>query len=330
MNVILSRALRGEEEFKEKVFRVIHPDGSIHWIEGHGVVERDATGNPLRMIGVNTDVTHRVTAESRIKESQQFLQTVFDSFPLNIFWKDRNSVSLGCNQQFCRSLGLNSPAEVVGKTSYELPFTQEQASKFHADDQEVMTTGTAKLGIQEQFTGPDGSLIWAETNKIPLRNLEGQVIGVLGTFQDITDRKQAELKLQASEARFRRVFESNTVGMLFTDFTGRISDANDRLLQILGYSTADLAAGQVNWAALTPPEYIAQDLQMMLRLKEKGTVDPFEKEYYRKDGSRVSVIVGVSLFSPLDSSCVCVVLDISHQKKYRAPTQSCPARTVCF
>ena len=313
-NLAWMAALKGERDFKDAIFRVIHPDGSIHWVEGHGVIERDTGGTPIRMIGVNADVTNRVTAENQLKESQQFLQTVFDSFPLNIFWKDCQGVSLGCNQQFCHSLGFQSPAEVIGKTSYELPFTQEQADKFHADDQEVITTETAKLGIQEYFIRADGSLRWAETNKIPLRNLEGEVIGVLGTFQDITDRKQAELELQASESRFRRVFESNTVGMLFTDFTGQISDANDRLLQILGYSAEDLAAGRVNWAALTPPEYIPQDLEMMQCLRATGAVDPFEKEYYRKDGSRVSVIVGVSLFSAADSSCVCVVLDISHQK----------------
>ena len=313
-NSALLAALREEQDFKDILFRVIHPDGSIHWIEGHGMVERDATGTPIRMIGANADVTHRVTAENRLKESQQFLQTVFDTFPLNIFWKDLQGVCLGCNQQFCQSLGLSSPEEVIGKTSYDLPFSQEQADKFYLDDQEVITTGKTKLGVEEYLIAPDGSLRWVETNKMPLRDLDGQVMGVLGTFQDITDRKQAELDLQASESRFRRVFESNTVGMLFTDFTGQISDANDRLLQILGYSTEDLASGTINWAALTPAEYIPQDLEMMERLQKTGTVDPFEKEYYRKDGSRVSVIIGVSLFSPADTRCVCVVLDISQQK----------------
>ncbi|MFZ9737208.1 MAG: PAS domain S-box protein [Prochlorotrichaceae cyanobacterium] len=309
----LQAALRGERDF-HPTFRVVHPDGSIRWIEGHGIIEEDEEGTPIRMIGINIDITDRIHAENQVKESQQFLQTVLDSFPLNVFWKDCEGKVLGCNEMFCRSLGLVGTEEIIGKTAYELPFTPEQSAQFHADDQEVITSGTAKLGIEEQLRYPDGSLGWAETNKIPLRNLRGDVIGVLGTFQDITSRKQAELDLQASEARFRRVFESNTVGMLFTDFTGEVDDANDRFLQIVGYSRDDLASGQVNWAVLTPPEYIEQDQWAMQNLRESGVVHPFEKEYYRKDGSRVHVIVGVAMFSSTDSRCVCVVLDISAQK----------------
>lgn len=313
-NLALITAIQGEQDFKEIVFRVIYPDGSIHWIEAHGVVERNAAGLPIRITGMNADITHRVVAENRLKESQQFLQTVFDSFPLNIFWKDSQGITLGCNQQFCQSLGFSSPEEVIGKTAYELSFTQEEADRFWADDQEVMSTGRAKLGIEEQFTRPDGCPGWAETNKMPLRNLEGQVIGVLGTFQEITDRKRAELDLQASEARFRRVFESNTVGMFFADFSGPIVDANDRFLHIVGYTTEDLRAGLLNWKTLTPPDYYEQDQQITQCLAERGEIDPYEKEYYRKDGSRVPIMLGVSLFSPSDTRCICVILDMTDQK----------------
>ncbi|MGA1133244.1 MAG: PAS domain S-box protein [Prochlorotrichaceae cyanobacterium] len=312
-NTELRAALRGERDF-HPTFRVVHPDGTIRWIEGHGLIEKDERGNPIRMIGVNEDISDRIHAENQLKESQQFLQTVLDSFPLNVFWKDCEGKVLGCNQMFCQSFGLSGTEEAIGKTADDLCFTQEQVAQFHADDQEVITSGMAKLGIQECLRYPDGSLGWAETNKIPLRNLKGDVIGIVGTFQDITDRKQAELDLQASEARFRRVFESNTVGMLFTDFTGQIDDANDRLLQIIGYNRDDLATGQINWATLTPPEYAEQDQQVMQSLMETGMVPPFEKEYYRKDGSRIHIIIGVAMFSSTDTRCVCVVLDISAQK----------------
>jgi two-component system sensor histidine kinase/response regulator len=310
---LLNAAITGEKDF-QIIFRVVHPDHSIHWIEAHSVIERNAVGDPVRMIGTNADVSDRILAENRLRESQQFLQTVLDSFPLSVFWKDRQSVYLGGNRNFIQNAGLATVDDLVGKTDYDLPWKPEESQGFRADDQEVMASGIAKLNIVEAITRTDGTPGWIETNKIPLCDLEDQVIGVLGTFQDISSRKQAELDLQASELRFRQVFESNVVGMLFTDFSGNITDANERFLNILGYTRADFESGLVNWLELTPPEYLPQDTQAMEQLMTEGKVSPFEKEYYRKDGSRVHVLVGVALFSPEEEQTVCIVLDISDRK----------------
>ncbi|RZM75356.1 PAS domain S-box protein [Leptolyngbya iicbica] len=310
---LIESTLAGELDF-DITFRVRHPDQSTHWIEAHAVVERSATGEPLRMIGTNADVTARIVAENRLKESQQFLQTVLDSFPLQCFWKDRQGVYLGANRNFVKTAQLDSMSDLVGKTDGDLPWTPEQTAAYQLDDQEVMTSGIPKLGFIESIPQPDGRPGWAETNKVPLRNLAGEVIGVLGTFQNVTDRQQAAFDLVASEQRFRQVFESNVVGMLFTDFSGNITDANDRFLDILGYTRADFEAGRVNWLALTPPEYGDQDRQAMATLMATGKITPFEKEYFRQDGSRVHVLVGVALFSPEEQQTVCIVLDISDRK----------------
>jgi PAS domain S-box-containing protein len=266
------------------------------------------------MIGTNADISDRILAENRLRESQQFLQTVLDSFPLLCFWKDRHNVYLGANHHFLKTARCESISDLVGKTDFDLPWTLDQSQAYRLDDQEVITSGLEKLGIIESITRADGSPGWAETNKVPPRNLEGEIIGVLGTAQDVTTRQQAKLDLLASEKQFRQVFSSNVVGMLFTDFSGNITDANDRFLNILGYTRADFEAGLVNWLELTPPEYLPQDTQAMEQLMTEGKVSPFEKEYYRKDGSRVHVLVGVALFSPEEEQTVCIVLDISDRK----------------
>ncbi len=120
--------------------------------------------------------------------------------------------------------------------------------------------------------------------------------------------------LQASENRFRRVFDSNVVGMMFTNFTGEITEANDRFLEMLGYNRAQLEAGLINWAEITPPEYRQQDLQAIEHLRQYGFIHPFEKAYRHQDGHLVFVLLGVAILSQTDESCVCVVVDISKQQ----------------
>jgi len=125
--------------------------------------------------------------------------------------------------------------------------------------------------------------------------------------------KFAEEALQASETRFRRVFESNIVGMMFTDFSGQINDANDRFLEMLGYSREDLTSQRINWAHITPPEYLPIDLHAIQHLKLSRVIAPWEKVYYHKDGHLIHVLIGVAILSGED--CVCVVVDISDRKQ---------------
>ena len=139
-----------------------------------------------------------------LQERERFLQTVLDSFPLAVFWKDRQSVLLGCNQLFAKTSGLESPLDVVGKSSFDFSFTEEEVLKYIEDDRSVMESGLPKIGIEETITLADGEINWVETNKIPLRDELGEVVGIVCTFQDITDRKQAEAKLQIANKELMR------------------------------------------------------------------------------------------------------------------------------
>jgi PAS domain S-box-containing protein len=115
---------------------------------------------------------------------------VLDALPVTIFWKDRDSVYLGCNQKFAEEAGLTHPAEIVGKSDIDC-FAPMQAAAFRADDAQVMRSGQPKLGIEEPLTLPSGETVWVETNKLPLCNAAGEIIGVLGTSKDITARRNA-------------------------------------------------------------------------------------------------------------------------------------------
>ena len=133
--------------------------------------------------------------------------------------------------------------------------------------------------------------------------------------RDITEHKRAEEKLRESETRLRRFYESGLFGMLYYNLDGSITDANDKFLEIVGYTREDLHAGRINWNKITPPEYCFLDEHAIVELKATGVTKPFEKEYIRKDGSRVPVVLGVTTFDQARNEGIAFVLDITERKK---------------
>lgn len=128
-------------------------------------------------------------------DSAALLQLVLDTIPVRVFWKDRDSRFLGCNQLFAQDAGLFHPMQIVGRTDNDFPW-REQAERYRADDRAVIESGQAKVHYEEPQRTPDGGLIWLQTTKVPIRDAAGTVIGVLGTYEDITARKLAEEALQ--------------------------------------------------------------------------------------------------------------------------------------
>ncbi len=136
-----------------------------------------------------------------LSESKQLLDLVMNNIPQSIFWKNRDSVYLGCNQSFAKIAGM-TPQEIAGKTDYEMPWKKEEADFFIECDRKVMDANIPELGIVEPQLQADGKQCWLETSKVPLHNLNGDVMGIIGIFQDITPYKKAEQAAQeASQAK---------------------------------------------------------------------------------------------------------------------------------
>jgi len=154
-------------------------------------------------------------------DASQLLQSVLDTIPARIFWKDHNLVYLGSNRVFAQDAGFNSPEEIIGKTDYEMGW-HEQAELYRADDQAVIDSGIPKINYEEPQTTPDGSKMWLETSKIPLVNTAGEIIGVLGTYADITPRKRVEEEREELLAKLEK-----TVAEL--QIATRIANENARL-----------------------------------------------------------------------------------------------------
>lgn len=157
------------------------------------------------VVAVYDDVTERKRAEEalsqkhrelqetaqQLEQSKNMLQLVIESIPVRVFWKDKNLRYLGCNSLFAHDAGLNQPQELLGKDDFAMGW-REQADIYRADDRQVMETCRPKMNIIEPQTTPTGGKIWLNTSKVPLQMPDGEVFGVLGVYEDITARKQAE------------------------------------------------------------------------------------------------------------------------------------------
>ncbi len=158
----------------------------------------DADGKRFGFIGIARDISDYKRAEEALKQSQAMLLCVLNSVPQSIFWKDRDSVYVGCNEVFAKRAGLR-PIDVVGKTDFDLPWSREEAESYRAIDQDVMTSRRPQIHILEQQHQSDGACIWADTSKIPLMDSAGESYGLLGVYEDITERKRMEDELRMAK-----------------------------------------------------------------------------------------------------------------------------------
>lgn len=182
-------------------------------------------------------VTHRQVQQA-IAESRNLLRTVIDSAPTRVYWKDRNSRYLGCNMGFARDAGVAHPRELVGKDDYQMPWAA-QAESFRADDRSVMKEGCAKLSYDQLQLAPSGQMIWRRKSKVPLRSKKNEVIGLLGIYEDVTERKEAEEELR----KLSIAVEQSPASVVITDLQARIQYVNPRFTEVTGYSAAE-AIGQ--------------------------------------------------------------------------------------
>ena len=218
-------------------YRFQHQDGSWKWIRDELYIILGMDGTSIEVIGYRSDITESREKEFALSESRNLLKTIVDTVPAaGIFWKDKELHYLGCNPNFAKDAGVESPREIIGKVDYDLSWTKEQAELYRHDDRQVIDSGIPKLNYEESLNTPDGKTIWLQTSKIPLRNTFQEVIGVLGIYQDITEQKQANDSMRLATA----IYQFGNEAIMVTDENNLIMAVNPAFTRITGYELTDV------------------------------------------------------------------------------------------
>jgi two-component system cell cycle sensor histidine kinase/response regulator CckA len=185
----------GETQTAENSYR--RKDGSTFPVEVRYAL-LEAGGKRLKL-GLVRDLTRRRRVEQTLRDREELLRNIITHIPCGVFWKDCNSVYLGCNEQVALDSGFDSPDMVIGRTDFDLGVTQEEAEFYRDCDRRVVTTGQSLLNMEESLTRADGTKVTLLASKVPLRDASGTVVGVLGVYQNITDRKRLEEQLRQAQ-----------------------------------------------------------------------------------------------------------------------------------
>ena len=235
------------QEYRVELERRSPTNGARH-IRAHGRVRTDVRGAVVGLFGTAMDATPEVEREEALRESRALLWTVLDILPQRVFWKDRHGRYLGANRAFLEDAGVE---DVVGKTDFDMPWGAEQAAFAVECDRCVMELNEADLDIEEPQKRADGSTMWASTCRVPLRDAQGQVVGLLGTYVDITPQREA----RDSQRLAKEIAESASRSK--SEFLANMShEIRTPMTAILGYADLLEADGDRGLAPQQRLEYI--------------------------------------------------------------------------
>ncbi|HEY6528709.1 MAG TPA: PAS domain S-box protein [Cellvibrionaceae bacterium] len=284
---------------------LIAKDGTERPIEDSAAPIRQADGEIVGCVLVFRDISERYRAEAEQREAQQQIATTLESVTDGFMRYDRDWRIVYVNLEAERINRLPR-SELLGRTLWEV-FPVLIGTHFEAEFRRALAEQTT-VEFENHYE-PFGR--WYSIKGYPTAD------GGLTTFiRDITEQKCHQEALQRSEARLRRVFESNVVGMIRWDLDrSLILDANDTFLQMTGYTREDVAAGRLNFRDMTPAEWTSRNEEGIRTIQAKGFAAPYEKEYFRKDGSRLPLIIAGTCFDDSPSEGMSILIDLSASKR---------------
>jgi PAS domain S-box-containing protein len=263
---------------------------------------------PTKIKGIVQDITESKKAEEKI----QTLLNAMESSDDAIITESLECIITNWNKGAEQIYGY-SAEEILGKNVSIL-----EPDNLKGEIRQLIEKIKQKEKIRHYKTlqrKKSGTLINVSITLSPVFDASGKLVAISSIVRDVTERIKAEEALRESETRLRGFYESDMIGVCFYNLNGSITEANDKFLEIVGYTCEDLRAGQIKWNKMTPPECSQFDNHAMAELKSTGISTPYEKKYIRKDGSRVHVIIGVATFNKVLFEGIAFVLDITERKK---------------
>jgi len=317
------RALRGEVVVDAE-YGLRRKDTGETWVGSYSFAPiRDEAGDIVGSVVVARDVTDRKRIEEELRlseaEARETVARLSRAWQIGRMGEWEWDVAAGAvrwSDEIYRIYGV--PPDFPTTFDVIVPMT-------HPDDNEANLRATQAIlddptgssgALRFRIIRPDGAVRHIFQTLAVDRDPEGRATRVFGVMQDVTELREAEEALVESERRFRRFYDAGLVGVVFWTIEGQIVDANDRYLEMVGYTRDELRAGLVDWMAMTPSEWAPRDAESLEELRATGrNAMPFEKEYYRKDGTRMPILVTGAMLDDERTHGVAIVLDISDQKR---------------
>ncbi len=286
----VEKSIRNGESFVLE-YRIRNRQGAERWVWEQGrAVGKDADGVAI-LEGFISDITELKSMQFQLEKQKEMLELVINSAPINIFWKDMDSVYTGCNTKFLKSAGKQDIDDILGKSDLDLIWSSE-AQKHLDDDNEVLTTGNPKLEYEENYILPDGSKVWWRTSKIPLKDGNGEVMGLLAISEDITERKKAEDALQRQRDRLDYVIEASRLGTWAWNIKENTAEFNEMWATLLGHTMNEIGPSSYElWKSLGHPEDVPK-IEALLQQCASGEMLDYSSEFRmrHKDGHWVWIL----------------------------------------
>jgi PAS domain S-box-containing protein len=247
-------------------------------------------------------------SESYLAETQKLTHTG------SWAWDARSQKVLYCSEEMFRIYGLDPLVDLPTRKNFRQRVHPEDRNR---TDERFVRVVNEKIDSIDEYRVllPDGTVKHVISSGHPVLDGNGDFIAFIGTATDVTERKRAEEASRENEAKIRRLVDSNIIGIFIWDFDGRVLEANDEFLRIVNYDREDLVSGGIRWTDLTPSDWRERYNAKIEQQKFSGRLEPFEKEYTRKDGRRVPVLIGVATFEEGGNQGVAFVLDLTERKR---------------
>ena len=273
-------ALRGEKDFNSE-FRVVWPDGSIHYLKASSHTEFDEQGIALRMIGINYDQTEQKQAEMKLRDSNQLLNSIIDNIPNMIFLKRASDLRFELFNRAGEVLLGHARAELIGHNDYDF-FPNAEADFFTAKDRATLEQDGVVDIPEELIETPHGTRI-LHTKKLAIKDAQGRPQHLLGISEDITERRKMEAALLEKSAELDRFFSSALDLLCIADTNGYFRKLNPEWERVLGYSVRELEGKK--FLHYVHPDDLEGTLLAMTELSGQSPILNFTNRYRHKDGS---------------------------------------------
>jgi PAS domain S-box-containing protein len=294
-------------------YTLLTKDGREYPGELSASVVRDASGKPEYIVSISRDVTERKKAEDALRKSESKYRTILENLPQKIFFKDKNLVYVSCNENYARDLKIKS-SEISGKTDYDF-YLKELADKYRADDKRIMESEKTE-DIEEDYVH-DGKRAFVHTVKTPVKDENGSVVGVLGIFRDITERKTFELAIKDAVEYVESIVATVREPLIVLDRELRVISASRsfyltfkvRPKEIIGLKIYDFGNQQWNIPSL---QRLLEEI-----LPSNTTFDDFEVDhYFPKIGRRVMLLNARRIYRETDKTqmILLAIEDITEKK----------------